>query len=164
MNSNRMANAYGSPMATPMQRYGTVRNGTVRHQDPGENSRLSDTRTPVDNPKWDRFIELDNAGWSAPQIAKTLGVSARTVTRWRKTAGRSQPGAATPRPAEVREAALRLVEDGASFAEVAATVGVSPKTINRWFPDHQAWSRNEAGRWAATVRQFNKRNNERKSA
>jgi hypothetical protein len=35
-------------MAKPMQRYGTVRNGTVRHQDSPENPPVPDTRTPVD--------------------------------------------------------------------------------------------------------------------
>lgn len=91
------------------------------------------------------FLVLDDAGHSAEQIAERLGVTPRTVTRWRRATGRLHRPATVKRPESTREQARRLVDDGCSFAEAARTVGVDPVTIRKWFPDAPAWSKREAG-------------------
>lgn len=101
-----------------------------------------------------RFIELDQAGHSATQIATQLGVTTRTITRWRNTTGRSKTGAPTVHPETDRQHAARLIEDGCSFAETAATIGVTPSTIRRWFPNATAWTRQETGLWRQALYGF----------
>lgn len=100
-----------------------------------------------------RFKALDDAGYSAPQIAQRLGVNVRTVTRWRNSTSRSR---AKPivRPESDREHARRLIDDGCSFAEAAETVGVTASTIRRWFPDARAWTPREAGLWRQALYGF----------
>lgn len=92
-----------------------------------------------------RFLALDDTGHSAEQIAKQLGVTPRTIARWRRATGRLHRPATIKRPQSTREQARRLIDDGCSFAEVARTVGVDPVTIRKWFPDAHAWSKREAG-------------------
>ncbi|MAP64021.1 MAG: hypothetical protein CMH34_09835 [Microbacterium sp.] len=102
-----------------------------------------------------QFIELDARGLSAAEIADIMHVDPRTVTRWRHAAGRSKAPAAVRRDGDVRARALALLDEGASFAEAARTVGVCRSTIARWFPDRRAWTRMEAGRWSAQIRDLN---------
>ncbi|MET0887686.1 MAG: helix-turn-helix domain-containing protein, partial [Mycetocola sp.] len=75
-----------------------------------------------------RFFELQAAGHSAAEIAAEMGVTTRTVTRWRREAGltRQLPDfAARPVPAERLAQAERLLEDGAPAFEVAKTLHMS---------------------------------------
>lgn len=101
----------------------------------------------------DRFLELEASGASSAEIAGILGVSTRTVTRWRHDAGCSHAPAADVRDMSVRERARRLLDDGASFADAAATVGVARSTLRRWFPDVPAWTRSQTGQWSVLLRQ-----------
>ena len=95
-----------------------------------------------------RFIQLDEAGHSSPYIADKLGVTTRTVQRWRHQTGRSKAGRATPHPPAAREQARRILADGASRAEAARTIGVTARTIHRWFPDVPGWTKKQAGEYA----------------
>ncbi|WP_416361095.1 helix-turn-helix domain-containing protein [Microbacterium sp. UFMG61] len=47
---------------------------------------------------------MDASGRSAREIAVALGVSARTVTRWRRAMGRSRGGRKYPTPPSVLQA------------------------------------------------------------
>ncbi|WP_153001340.1 helix-turn-helix domain-containing protein [Microbacterium testaceum] len=128
----------------------------VRVQDSDENPCVPDPRNPVDNPKFDRFIILDNAGWSARRIAEDLDINPRTVSRWRVISGRVKRVVRGTLPASDHDRVRELVEDGASISEAARTVGVDPSTAYRWFPDLPRWTPPERGRHAVAVREFNR--------
>lgn len=102
---------------------------------------------PSSNPDaMNLFATLDDAGHTTRHIAAELGVTTRTVQRWRETTGRKRRLDPRPtRPASEHEQARRLLEDGCSITEVARTVGVTWVTIRKWFPDAPAWSKREAG-------------------
>lgn len=167
-----MTTPMAQPMAYPIARpdgptpmaygcYGTERYGTERksYQDPIENPSVPDPRNPVDNrfpsldSEWEaEYLGCEQAGLSATQIAERFGVTERTVVRWRAQTGRRKQTASPRRPASIRAAAERLLDDGCSFAEVARTVGVDRTTLHRWFPGRQAWTPIQAGQFAAMVR------------
>lgn len=153
-NGQAIGHAYGKPMATPMARYGTVRNGTERHQDHGANPSVPNAARAVDNPKMVRFIELDDDGWSGRQIAKELGVNERTVSRWRALTGRVKREAPVTHPQSDHDIAAALIADGAPLHEAAAAVGVTYPTIRRWFPEAQAWTKSQAGQYGQMSRRL----------
>ena len=98
------------------------------------------------------FVELEHSGMSYRQIAQQLGVSGRTVTRWRRRIGRPVGVPAVPRPQSDRDFAWRLLEDGCSIAETARTVGVKATTILRWFPDAPRYTHQQAGQLSVLAR------------
>lgn len=93
--------------------------------------------------RWEEFLALPD-GLSLTEASKRLGCDPRQVSRYRRRAGRAQP-AVQPHPAEHRELAARLIEDGCPISEVARTVNATHKTIRHWFPDAPAWTPQEAG-------------------
>lgn len=135
----------------------TERDGTERKsiQDPALNSLVPNAVGAVDNPKFVRFLELDNAGWSARLIAQDLGINPRTVSRWRVLSGRVKRVPRGPLPLSDHERVRELVEEGASLREAAHTVGVSEWTARMWWPDLPRWSRSDAGRQSGLVRRLN---------
>lgn len=135
------------------ERYGTERKSI---QDTAANPSVSNAAGPVDNPKFNRFIELDTIGWGAKNIAAELGVTQRTITRWRASAGRLRRPAQTTHTNAERQQALNLIRGGAPFTEAAATIGVTNATIRRWFPDEPAWTKSQSGEYAVMVRRLNK--------
>jgi transposase-like protein len=93
-------------------------------------------------------------GWSAPRIAAELGCSAETVRRWRKREGLQPPRPANawaPITPERKEAARRLLDDGAPYEEVSRTLGMTTVTLKRHFPGRQ-WTRQQAGELASWIR------------
>ena len=100
-----------------------------------------------DNLTRETFLELNASGLSAEIIAERMGVTPRTIGRWRRRFGVMRGEASTPASAEDREKARRLLEDGCSLAEAARSVGVAPKTVRQWFPDAPGWSALECGRF-----------------
>lgn len=101
----------------------------------------------------ERFFELHKDGRSASEIAAILGVSPRTIQRYRAaTQLAAKPHA--PRPASDRERVKALLDDGCSFAEAARTVGVEPTTAKRWFPDIPRWTKSQAGTYARLQERF----------
>nr|WP_278101140.1 helix-turn-helix domain-containing protein [Microbacterium proteolyticum] len=105
---------------------------------------------------YERFIELDDMGWSARMIAAELHVNERTVTRWRQASGRLKQERQTRHPDTDRQTALDLIEQGASLREAANTVGVTEQTIRRWFPDVPAWSKSQAGQYGQMSRRLSR--------
>jgi transposase-like protein len=133
------------------RRYGTERKSI---QDPASNSLVPDAPGPVDNPNFDRFIELDDIGWSASRIAEEIGVSYRTVQRWRSASGRLKATPAPRHPMSDRERALAMIRDGAPFREAGKAVGVTEQTLHRWFPEERAWSKSQAGQYGQMSRRL----------
>lgn len=100
----------------------------------------------------DFALHLQQSGRSAAQMAAALGVTKRTVERWRQRNHLSQPWhGVVAVPAEVLERARLLLEDGASCAEAARSVGVDWKTLRRHFPDMK-WSTAESISFASLIR------------
>lgn len=108
----------------------------------------------MSNAAFDRFLELDDAGWSGRQIAKELGVNERTVCRWRAATGRTKHEAPATHPMSDREQAAAMIADGAPFQEAAAAVGVTYATLRRWFPTAQAWTKSQAGQYGQMSRRL----------
>lgn len=90
------------------------------------------------------------AGESAASIAIGLGVSSRTVTRWRARLGIAK--AAAPRLTGEQEARIQsLADDGCSVQEIARTVGCSYTAVRRRRPD-AVWSREQCAEWMVLMR------------
>ncbi|TXH58301.1 MAG: hypothetical protein E6Q97_02545 [Desulfurellales bacterium] len=100
----------------------------------------------------EKVVELTARGWTAKQISENLGLTERTVQRYRKSAGISEPP--LPRVSDAQfDAALRLLEDGAPYSEAAATVGCSAHALRRRFPG-QGWTKLEVARFSAFMRRM----------
>lgn len=89
-----------------------------------------------------RAADMTRAGHSAAEIATILGVSPRTVVRYRVAAEVAQPGPVVVWTPEVIAAAEAMVEDRVPAAEIARTLGIADTTVLARYP-HAAWSRAE---------------------
>lgn len=152
VSSNARGNAQPMPGAIHATNATDERN--VRVQDFAKNRPVPDAAGAVDNPKFVRFIELDDAGWSGRQMAKELKVNERTITRWRAATGRAKREAPVTHPQSDRDRAAAMIADGAPFQEAAAAVGVSFHTIRHWFPDAKAWTKSQAGQYGQMSRRL----------
>lgn len=95
---------------------------------------------------------LTRKGYTAPQIAESLGISTRTVQRHRRTTGVAAE-ASVPFTEDELERARELLDDGVSYAEVGRTLGRSPT----WLPVHlpgYAWTRQQSGAYVQTLRRL----------
>lgn len=101
----------------------------------------------------ERAATLTREGLSATEIADILGVSTRTVARYRRRTG-TQLGEPSPRLADDQIEWIRqLLDDGCSRAETARTVGVSPNTVCRHFPDKH-WTREQTYEHLSAIKRF----------
>lgn len=80
------------------------------------------------------FERLDDAGWTANEIGKYMGVTARTVCRWRRDTGRSK-GEKHVLNLEALAQAEVLIADGCSLKEVARSVDVGYQTLLHRYPE-----------------------------
>lgn len=93
------------------------------------------------------------AGYTALESAKRSGVAFQTAVRVRNEFGLPSRQKANR---EVQgDEALRMLEDGVSYAEVARTLGINETTVAKWFPGY-AWDRRKVGLWAALMRSARK--------
>lgn len=93
------------------------------------------------------IADLHHQGLTAPQIAKQLGCSERTVERARKELGISPAARMTPeRRARIQE----MVNDGWSWKEIERTEGAHWDTMARHFPGTQ-WTHQHAGHMVAVT-------------
>ena len=83
-------------------------------------------------------------GLNATEIAKLLGISARTCQRYINTAGIGKEAA---KPQTIREKAAALVAAGFSYAETAARLKISKASVYNW----QRAARLAAAKEAAAV-------------
>lgn len=94
----------------------------------------------------EKIVQLTREGWTAPKIAKELGISQRTVQRWRRAGGVAvvdDPRTRWRATPEWKEAAAKLIDEGYPMQDVAALTGVSTKTVKRHFP-HSPWTQQQA--------------------
>jgi DNA invertase Pin-like site-specific DNA recombinase len=108
------------------------------------------------DPLVDEIITLTRNGLSARTIANRLGVTPRTVVRWRSKRGASKGPGYPPVTKERLAQAKALLEDGASRSEVQRTLHISEYTLKRNFPGC-GWSSEESIRFAVAMRQANRR-------
>lgn len=102
----------------------------------------------------ERFYGMDAEGRSAREISLALGVSARTVTRWRRATGRSHGTATAPTPPMLLRLAHDMLLDGASRAEAARSVGISVDVLKRHFPE-LSWTPEECREYGRMIRHTN---------
>lgn len=110
----------------------------------------------MNDERYAAFLRMDREGRTGREIASALGVTPRTVVRWRGKAGtarRRYP----PRPESDHTAAARLIEDGCHIEEVARTLNVARATIVRWFPDAPRMPRDEICALAVAVNRDRRR-------
>lgn len=91
----------------------------------------------------ERIVGLSLTGVPVTHLAARFGVSATSISVWRKAAGVARP-ANQKLSTEQLELAEQLLEDGCSYAEVARTVGVTPPCLMRRFPG-RGWTPRQAG-------------------
>lgn len=101
---------------------------------------------------------LSDSGVSVPEMASRLGVSKKTVQRWRRETGRTpqpvSPYAGYPVSPDRLAAAERLLEDGAPVIEVVRTLGMHERTVRAHFPHRVRWSQSDAGRHSSVLRKL----------
>ncbi|UXE05175.1 helix-turn-helix DNA binding domain protein [Arthrobacter phage Jamun] len=98
------------------------------------------------------YARIHRPDLSTTQAAKLLGVTPRTITRYRARLGLSQasPGGANrPSPELLAEIAARL-DDGWPVKEVARTYGTTWRTVVRHFPG-RSWTKKQVGQYARMV-------------
>jgi DNA-binding CsgD family transcriptional regulator len=98
---------------------------------------------------------LVGEGRTAREIAEALGVTTRTVLRYKQDFGLtrfSRPPVVMPEGWEDR--AVVLFAEGYSQSAVAEITGVHVGTVARHFPG-KGWSRSESGRYARQIRVLN---------
>lgn len=86
----------------------------------------------------ERIAELTRQHYTAEEIARMVGVTARSVVRARARTGVTRPKAPLLTDSE-RERIEKLLDDGASYNEVARTVGRNLSCIRYNFPD-RGWT------------------------
>lgn len=59
-------------------------------------------------------------------------------------------------PDAMRERALQLLHDGASYCEVGRTLGVHRWTVSRWHPGY-GWTSGEGGAYGGMVKAMNEK-------
>lgn len=89
----------------------------------------------------DRVKSLTDQGMTAPEIAALLKVSTRTVVRYRRATGCSQPVGRHLTDDEIATAG-EMLDDGCPVQEVAETLGVSAWAITARYPG-RAWTRSQ---------------------
>lgn len=101
-----------------------------------------------------RVATLSRGGHTDQEIAVRLGVSDRTVLRDRKAAGLPVFPNGSPLTESERAAAIRLLNDGASYKETGRTIGRSANTIKRAFPGY-TWTEAQKFEYRMALRAFN---------
>lgn len=101
------------------------------------------------------FQALIEAGVDSRMAGIRLGISDRTVLRYRKMLGMPIAPSAVPYPQEVRDKALEMLKEGMSGREVAKTLGLSETRIGRWFPEYM-WTTQQSIEYANMVKRLNR--------
>ncbi len=79
----------------------------------------------------DAFLALHMGGWTAPAIARVLGISEETARRWRSALGIS-PNPSKYCPKFDSAAAMALYEQGASDGDIAKHFGATQGGATKW--------------------------------
>lgn len=95
---------------------------------------------------------LTEQGWPATEIAAVLKISTRTVVRYRRVTGCSQPVGRHLTDDEIATAG-EMLDDGCPVQEVAKTLGVSAWAIAARYPG-RAWTRSQISAFGCLHRRF----------
>lgn len=96
----------------------------------------------------EKLIRMVEEGASIAQIAPALGVTERSVSRYKQALGLTQCNTGYRRlPDGWKERAQTLFDEGYSQAGVAEVVGVSVDAVARHFPG-RGWTHSERGVYA----------------
>jgi predicted transcriptional regulator len=101
----------------------------------------------------ERLLLMAKEGATLVQMAEALGVTERSVSRYKQALGLTQCQAGFRQlPEGWKDQAEDLFNEGYSQMAVAELVGVSAGTVARYFPG-RGWNRSEVGSYArqATV-------------
>lgn len=108
-----------------------------------------------------RYAEIHDPDLTVQDAAKRLGVTPRSIQRARAALGISRPNPrARPISPELHARIGQMVEDGCSIREIERTLGTTWQTVTRYYPG-SAWSWQDVGRYAATVRKLGHQVDER---
>lgn len=94
---------------------------------------MSDKHPELTQQRSEAVAELTGMGRSASAIAEVLGITERSVQRYRRRLGISQRPP-VPLTESQLVAAAQLLDDGCSYTEVARTIGCAGNTVARHFP------------------------------
>jgi hypothetical protein len=96
----------------------------------------------------EKLLRLVESGATLAQTAEAMGVTERSVSRYKQALGLAQckPGY-RPLPEGWKDRAAALFDEGYSQRAVTELVGVCADTLARHFPG-RGWSRHEAGVYA----------------
>lgn len=96
----------------------------------------------------EKICRMADQGATLRQIAEAMGVTERSVSRYKQALGLTQcPSGNRPLPDGWKERAADLFDEGYSQQAVAELVGVSAGTVAHYFPG-RGWNRSEVGRYA----------------
>lgn len=84
--------------------------------------------------RMERAARLTRQGYTATEIAEDLGVTTRSVQRYRREAGISRPPHAFRWTPEADETARRMLDSGSTRAAVARAIGAAHATVSRRYP------------------------------
>jgi transposase-like protein len=96
---------------------------------------------------------MEHAQLPIREAAKRLGVSLRTVQRYRTRYGLTQPPSAPADPCW-HEKARKLVAEGASITAIAQACGVQWDTVKRHYPEAK-WTPEQISEHSVNVRRLN---------
>ncbi|MEV7768308.1 helix-turn-helix domain-containing protein [Microbacterium sp. NPDC086615] len=98
---------------------------------------------------------MSAAGMSASEIATRLGVTPRTVGRWRAELGIVLRPRNRPITEDEKARALAMLQDGASYKEVGRTIGRCRRHLAHVLPGY-GWTQEEKGRFGALIAKSNR--------
>jgi transposase-like protein len=103
---------------------------------------------------FEKLQQLVGEGLSIKDIAAHMGVTARTISRHKRTLGLSK----SPKPGkpleEWRDKAAQLLEEEYSCRTVAQIVGVTEHRVAKHFPG-RSWTPQQCGQYAVAIRRLN---------
>jgi len=95
---------------------------------------------------------MDREGVRTDIIAQRLGITTRTVTRYRERMGALLQAPKQPFTDEERAIAEKMLDDGCSYTEITRTLGRgSLHAVRKNFPG-RGWTRQQTGEWGMLMR------------
>lgn len=106
---------------------------------------------------YDRIREMESSGMTLAQIGEAMGVSSRTVHRYRIRGGICPPpqGDGVKATPEWKERVRELLAEDYSHRAIAQITGVNPKTVARHFPG-TAWKRQQISEMGKATQMLNR--------
>jgi IS30 family transposase len=106
---------------------------------------------------YDRILEMERSGMTMDQIGEAIGVSTRTVHRYRVRGGICSPtgGKGVKATPEWKEKVQKLLAEDYSHRAIAQLTGVCAQTVARHFPG-TAWDRKQISEMGKATQMLNR--------